>query len=50
MPRGAFEALQRSGGISELREWPAFGIQGMFTEYVLRSRAAVELFNSGIIR
>jgi hypothetical protein len=48
--RSAFEALQPNG-VSLLREWPGFGDVGeTFSEFVLRSPEAIELFNSGICR
>lgn len=48
--REEFEALKRSGAISENRSWPGFGTQKVFPENVLRSREAVDAFNRGIWR
>lgn len=50
VPKGAFEALQQSGGISRLRSWPGFGGGKALSEYVLRHPDAIKLFNQGIVR
>jgi hypothetical protein len=49
VPTAQLQALQEAGGVSALRSWPGFGGGGTFLEYVLRSPAAVELFNAGIV-
>ena len=49
VPRAAFQAMQRSGGISALRSWPGFGGSRTFGEFVLRNPDAVRLFNTGIV-
>jgi hypothetical protein len=45
-----FEALVESGAISQTRSWPGFGGSQVFPENVLRSPAAIEMFNRGIVR
>jgi len=47
VPHSAFEALQGSGAISELRAWPGFGGGQALSEYVLRGPGAIDLFNAG---
>jgi hypothetical protein len=50
VPANQFSAIQQLGGISDLRMWPGFGGGPDFSEFVLRSPAAIDLFNSGIVR
>ena len=50
VPAGQFQALQEAGGRSAERSWPGFGGGANFSEVVLRSEEAVEMFNSGIVR